>query len=662
MEATREIYWNVGHGVLAPMYLLAFAAVGAMAYGVYTFSRNLVSIGKPETRTDNISRRLALMGRDTLLQLKALKGGGAAGMAHALFFWSFLVLTAGTTLVFIQADFTDPLLGHRFLTGGFYKLFSLALDMAGLVAILAIGWLFIRRYFLRPPGLESSWEDALAHTLLFLALVTGFMVEGLRMAATELDTNMALAYWSPVGLVFAKVFHATMFDGAEPSSLLTWHKLIWWSHFLICLGFFTAIGYTKLRHIFLVPASYALMDMGPVGKLVTLDLEDENAQQFGAAAPADLLWKDLFDTGACVKCKRCQDACPAHFTGKPLSPMKLVTDIGAAIASGAETPLFEVVGEDAVWACVTCRACQQVCPAGVEHVRKVIDIRRNLALMEGKFPGDEVARAMDAIEVNGNPLGYAPAARGEWAEGMAISTDKMNVLYFAGCYASYDRRNIKVARALVGVLDKLGVKAGILGKREKCCGEPARKMGNEYLYQSVAAENIEAIHATGAKKIVTTCPHCFHTLDKEYRDLGLDASVEVEHYTTFLAESLDKFKAMADSGSVTYHDSCYMGRYSGVFDQPRALLSAIGAQVTEMERSRESSFCCGGGGGRVLAEESLGRRINAERALMAGATGAGSVVSNCPFCLTMLEDGVKTSGLEDKIKTLDLIELLAERL
>ncbi|MDH5510568.1 MAG: (Fe-S)-binding protein [Nitrospinota bacterium] len=656
MEATREIYWNVGHGALIPMYLLAILAVGVMAYGVYTFSSALASVGKPETRTDNLIRRLALMARDALLQLKALKGSGA-GLAHAIFFWSFLLLTAGTTLVFIQADFTDPLLGHRFLTGDFYRLFSLALDLAGLAAILAIGGLFIRRYFLRPQGLESSWEDALAYTLLFLALVTGFMVEGLRMAATELDANMALAYWSPVGLIFAKGFH-----GMGSTGLLTWHKLAWWSHFLICLGFFVAIGYTKLRHIFLIPANYALADMGPVGKLITLDLEDENAQQFGAAAPTDLLWKDLFDTGACVKCKRCQDACPAQITGKPLSPMKLVTDIGAALASGVKTPLFEVVGEDAVWACVTCRACQQVCPAGVEHVRKIIDIRRNLALMEGRFPGDEVSRAMDAIEVNGNPLGYAPAARGDWADGLEIAQGDMDVLYFAGCYASYDRRNMKVARAFVSVLDKLGIKAGILGKREKCCGEPARKMGNEYLYQSMVAENIEAIHASGAGKIVTTCPHCFHTLEKEYRDLGLDAAVEVEHYTTFLAECLDKFKAVADSGAVTYHDSCYMGRYSGVFDQPRALLSAAGARVMEMERSRESSFCCGGGGGRILAEESLGRRINAERASMAGATGARAVVSNCPFCLTMLEDGVKTSGLEDKIRTLDLIELLAERL
>jgi len=657
MEATREIYWNVGHGVLIPMYLLALAAVGAMAYGVYTFAMTLASAGRPEQRTDNLPRRLFLMARDALLQARTLKGGGATGLAHALFFWSFLVLTAGTTLVFIQADITDPFFGHRFLTGGFYLLFSLALDLAGLTAILAMGWLFVRRYFARPPGLESSWDDALVYTLLFMALVSGFMVEGLRMAATELGSNMALAYWSPVGLVSAKAF-----SGLDQSWLLFLHKVMWWAHFLACLGFFVSIGYTRLRHVFLIPANYAFASMDQSGKLTTLDLEDESAGQFGAAGPAGLLWKDLFDTGASVKCKLCQDVCPAHFTGKPLSPMKLVTDIGAALTLGPDTPLAQAAGEDAVWACVTCRACQQVCPAGVEHVRKIIDIRRNLVLMEGKFPGEEVARAMDAMEVNGNPLGYAPAARGDWAEGLTPAAGEMDILYFAGCYASYDPRNIKVARAFFDVLGKLGVKAGILGKKGKCCGEPARKMGNEYLYQALAAENIEAIHATGAGKVVTTCPHCYHTLDKEYRDLGLDPAVKVEHYTTFLDDHSGIFRTLDDAESATYHDSCYMGRYSGVFAQPRALLRAAGARVTEMERCGENSFCCGGGGGRLLAEESLGRRINAERAAMAGATGAGVVVSNCPFCLTMLEDGVKTAELEGKIRTMDLAEILAGRM
>jgi len=636
------------------MYLLALAAVGFMAYGLIQRVRALLHAGKS---TADIKLQIGRALWQTLAQLKAISHGGAAGWGHAIFFWCFLILTAGTTLVFIQADFTDLLFGYKFLKGGFYKIFSLALDLAGLAAILAMGGLFIRRYIFRPVGLASEPADALIHILLFLALATGFVVEGLRMAATELDMNMALAQWSPVGLVVAKVFH-----GMDMASLTMAHKITWWIHFLICLAFFIAIPLTKLRHIFYIPVNYALAPAGASGKLSTMALDDETAEKFGASQPADLLFKDLFDTAACVKCKRCQDQCPAHATGKPLSPMKLTQDIGAALASGVGSSLVEAVGEDAVWACVTCRACEAVCPAGVEHVRKIIEMRRGMALMEGRFPGDEVVRALDAIEVNGNPLGAALAARGDWAEGLALTGEGMEVLYFTGCYACYDRRNIKVARSFMTILGKLGVKAGTLGKKEKCCGEPARKMGNEYLYQTVAAENIESIHATGAKKIVTTCPHCFHTLANEYPDLGLDPQISVEHYTTFLAARMASFKPNGPIAPVTYHDSCYMGRYNGVFSQPRELLAAIGAPVTEMAKSRETSFCCGGGGGRILAEEKLGTRINAAKAAMAGDTGAAMVVSNCPFCLTMLEDGVKTGGLEEKMKPVDLAELLADRM
>jgi Fe-S oxidoreductase/nitrate reductase gamma subunit len=656
MEASREIYWNVGHGVLIPMYLMAFTAIGVMAYGLYSAAVALAAKGKPEERTGDLPLRLRLMLKDVLLQLKVIRGGGFAGLGHAIFFWSFLLLTLGTTLVFIQADITDLISGYRFLKGDFYKAFSLTLDIAGLAAILAMGGLAVRRYILRPDGLANAPDDWLIHALLFLALVTGFIVEGLRMAATEMDTNMALAYWSPVGLVLAKAFH-----GMAPASLTMAHKGMWWTHFVICLGFFVSIPYTKLKHIFYIPANQVLADMGPVGKLATLNLEDETATRFGAAKPGDLSWKDLFDAGACVKCKRCQDACPAHFTGKPLSPMKLVMDIGAALATGEDTPLAQAVGEEAVWACVTCRACQAVCPAGVEHVRKIIDIRRNLMLMEGKLPGDEAKKALEGIEVNGNPLGFAPAARADWAEGISLPTEGADVLYFAGCYACYDRRSVKVARAFMVILGKLGVKTATLGKGEKCCGEPARKLGNEYLYQTMAGGNIAAINSMGIKRIVTTCPHCFHTLNKEYRDLGLDAGIAVEHYTTFLAPHAGRF-SRGDMAPVTYHDSCYLGRYSGVLDQPRQLLSAIGATVKEMDRSRERSFCCGGGGGRALTEERIGKRINATRAGMAGDTGAGTLVSSCPFCLTMLEDGVKTAGLDGKIRPMDLLELLAERI
>ncbi len=293
-------------------------------------------------------------------------------------------------------------------------------------------------------------------------------------------------------------------------------------------------------------------------------------------------------------------------------------------------------------------------------------MRRNMVLMEGEFPGEEVTAAIDNVEVNGNPLGMAFAARGDWAQELGVKTlaedPEVDVLYFVGCYASFDKRNIRIARSLVEICRHAGIRVGILGQEEKCCGEPVRKMGNEYLYQMSAMENIETIKAYGVEKVITTCPHCFNTLNKDYRDLGFEA--EVEHHTVFLERLLreDRLRLKPERFAATYHDSCYLGRYNDLYEAPRTLLAASGANLQEMEASRSESFCCGAGGGRILAEEKLGRRISEERACMAGETGAETLVSNCPFCLTMFEDGIKGADLQEKLSTVDIAEVIASRL
>lgn len=657
MEATREIYWNVGSAVLVPMYAFAAIAAGALVYGFY---RRLAvyRLGKPKNRTDAPAARLVPFARDALLQTRVIRGG-LPGVAHGLFFWSFVLLFIGTTLIFIQADFTDPLFGYRFLKGWFYKAFSLTLDIAGLVAVVMMAGLFVRRYLVRPAGLENKPDDILMHTLLFLVMVTGFIVEGLRMAATEIPDNMGLAMYSPVGLAVGM-----MFDGAGDDALRRWHAATWWIHFFIAMGFIASIPFSKFRHLFTTPVNYFFEDRGPKGGLVTLDLEDEAAESFGAASVAELSWKDIYDADACTICKRCQDACPAWATGKPLSPMKVVNQIGDTAFAEVEGNLIEIVTRDVLWACVTCRACQEACPAAIEHVGKIVDMRRHLVLMEGEFPGDEVKQAMDSSEVNGNPLGMAPSARGGWAEGLGVKDagEGADVLYFAGCYASFDKRNIKVARSFVQALAAAGFSVAIMGKDEKCCGEPMRKLGNEYLYQTMAQENIERMKASGAKKIVTTCPHCYNTLSKDYRDLGFD--MEVEHQAALLPRLIKegRLKIRSEKLDITYHDSCYMGRYNDIYDPQRDALREAGCEIAEMDKSRADSFCCGGGGGLALAGESTGERINATRVKMAARTGAGHLVSNCPFCLTMFEDGVKTANLEGEIRPKDLAEIVAERL
>jgi len=656
----REIYWNVGTGEIVLMYLFAGAAVSVMAYGL-SLRVNVYRQGRPLDRTDKPLARLAVFFREAILQ-KTTLNEKIPGLAHALFFWSFLALFAGTTLVFIQADITDPLFGVRFLKGGFYLLFSFSLDIAGLVAMLGLGVLLVRRYVRRPAGLESTWSHALMHALLFAILSTGFLVEGLRMAATELRSNMELAYFSPVGLMVAQLF-----SGAGDEAIAKMHTFAWWLHLSVSLAFIASIPFTGFRHIFTAPANHFFADRRPKGSLATLDLEDEQAEGFGAASVSELSWKDLLDADACVSCARCQNRCPAYRTDKPLSPMKIVQQIEEAAFGEPGANLVELITGGALWSCTTCLACQQACPAGVEHAGKIIEIRRHMALMQGSFPGEEVVTALENIEVNGNPFGMAPAARGDWAKGLNNVTalagnPGVDIVYFAGCAASFDARNRKVAVSFMNLARAAGLTVGILGKEEKCCGEPARKLGNEYLYQTTATENIERLKSYGTKKVVVTCPHCLTALARDYRDLGLE--IEVEHHTVFLRRLLDegRLSVTPEAFACVYHDSCLLGRSHGVYEQPRSILRAAGGDVREMEESRAESFCCGGGGGRFFAEEKLGSRINATRARMAAGTGAGVLAVNCPFCLSMLEDGVKTGGLEGRLAPKDIAEILEKNL
>lgn len=659
MEFTREIYWNVGHGALTliPMYLLAICAVVILAKG---FLQRLAVYkqGLPLERTADLGARIGDMAVSVLLQKKVTRVVWV-GLFHGLFFWGFFLLFIGTTLIVVQADFTDLLFDYVFLKGTFYKIFSITLDSAGLVSLVMLAALFVRRYVLKPEGLETKKDDAIMHGLLFLILVTGFVIEGARMAVTELGTP--LAAWSPVGLAVANAI-----AGVGEEGLRILHKITWWFHLVLVVGFIGLIPFTKFRHIFTTSANYLFADRGPKGKLVNLDLEDEDAEKFGATHIGDLSWKDIFDADACTLCKRCQDRCPAYNTDKPLSPMKVVNQIGEVAFDSPEADLVETLTKDVLWACTTCRACQEICPASIEHVSKIVELRRSMVLMEGEFPGEEVMTAMEQTEVNGNPLGIGYAQRGAWAEELGVKTvaedPDVDILYFVGCYASFDKRNIGVATSFIKLCQAAGVKVGILGKEEKCCGEPMRKMGNEYLYQTLAMENIELINSYNIKKVVTSCPHCFNTLEKDYRDLGLE--VEVVSYTVFLKSLLvsGKLKIKSEEFTCTYHDSCYLGRHNDIYEPPRSLIAAAGGRIVEMTKSRDEAFCCSAGGGRIMADEKIGERINVKRVQMAVETGAPALLSNCPFCLTMFEDGVKGADVEESLRPRDIAEVLADRL
>jgi Fe-S oxidoreductase/nitrate reductase gamma subunit len=659
MEFTREIYWNVGHGAptLIPMYLLVISSIVLLIRGGIKRIRVYKS-GNPLNRFDHPATRLTEALSAMILQKKVIRTAWP-GMLHGLFFWGFGLLFIGTLLILLQADFTDLFFDVVFLKGTFYKLFSVTLDLAGLACILMLGGLLVRRYLFRPRGLETRTDHAVMHAVLMVILFTGFIIEGARIGVTEMGTP--LAGWSPVGLQVARLFS---FMGEE--GLLLLHRITWWLHLLMVMTFLVILPLTRFRHILTTSANTFFRDLGPKGKLVSLDMEDEDAESFGASNITEMTWKDIFDADACTLCKRCQDRCPAYNTDKPLSPMLLVSQLGDAAWNNPEANLIDTVTRDVLWSCTTCRACQEICPAAIEHVGKIVDMRRSLVLMEGEFPGEEVMAAMEATEVNGNPLGIGYAQRGEWAEELGVPVmaedSEVDVLYFVGCYGSFDKRNIKVARAFIECCRAAGVRVGILGKEEKCCGEPMRKMGNEYLYQGLAMENIDTIKGYGVKKIVTTCPHCYNTLEKDYRDLGFEA--EVVSYTVFLEELVKtgRLKINSKAQRCTYHDSCYLGRHNDIYKQPRTLIEAAGGVIAEMDKSRAESFCCSAGGGRIMADEKIGERINVRRVKMAAETGAPTLVSNCPFCLTMFEDGVKGADLEGNLVPRDIAEILAERI
>jgi Fe-S oxidoreductase/nitrate reductase gamma subunit len=678
MEATRELYWNIhAEWLVYPLFLLAIAIFG---YGVYQ-RYSLWKIGQPATRNDQPVKRLKAV-LDYIITHRKILRQRQPGLMHLLIFWGMLVLVLGTTVVALKAD-----IGIDIMYGKLYLFFmSLGLDLFGLGVLIGLLIAIVRRYVQKPDGLDNRQDDMVILLILTAIIITGFLTEGLRIAAT-LDPWAA---WSPVGNAISVIFSGLSVAGME-----TTHQVLWWVHLFLAFGLIAYIPFSKLIHIVTSPLNTYFRSLEPKGVLSYINMEDEDAETFGVAKLEEFTWKDLMDTDACVRCGRCQDNCPAHLSGKPLSPKSLIQDLKshlnekgkvildskqASIQKGEshneaaasneavnevmeKTLVGDIVSEDTLWSCTTCRSCMEQCPMLVEHVSKVVDLRRNQVLMESNFPA-EAQIAFRNMENNGNPWGIGWQTRADWAKDLGVKTideePEVEYLYWPGCSGAFDSRNRKVSVALVKLLQTAGVKFAILGNEEKCCGDSARRLGNEYLYYSLAQENIETMKGHGVKKIITQCPHCFNTLKNDYPQLG--GNFEVIHHAELLSELIKHGKLSPKQSlhatTVTYHDSCYLGRYNDIFSQPREILQAVGAKVVEMDRSHEKSFCCGAGGGRMWLEENLGERINEMRTDQALATSATMVGTACPFCLTMISDGIKVKEVE--VKAMDLAEILAQ--
>ncbi|WP_079932928.1 heterodisulfide reductase-related iron-sulfur binding cluster [Carboxydocella sp. ULO1] len=645
------------------MWSLLVLTLIVFAKGIYERYK-VWQVGQPEKRWQSEHTSWKRFLSNSFGHLRLLRDK-YPGIMHWLIFWGFVVFAIGTLSVMLEEDFKIPI--YR---GSYYLVLSFLLDIFGAGAIVGLLMALWRRYVIRPPRLDSNPDDGVTLLLILGIIVTGFILEGLRISFTK----DPWAGWTPVGFMLAKSF-SQMAETAQRNL----HQVIWWIHLLLTFGFIAYIPHSKLFHIITGSLNQYLAKDKAAQALVPLNLEDENIEQFGIAEIQQFTWKQLMDGDACIRCGRCQDNCPAHLTQKPLSPKKFTQDLKNHLYERVEkfrqtneeigglALVPEVIEEDVVWSCTTCRSCEEQCPVFVEHVPKIVDLRRNLVMMESNFPS-EAQLAFRSMENNGNPWNIGWKSRADWAQELSVpllvEDSEVEYLYWPGCSGAFDNRNKKVAIAVVKLLQKAGVSFGILGTEEKCCGDSARRLGNEYLFQNLAQENIETMNGYGVRKIITSCPHCYNTIKNEYPHFG--GNYQVYHHSEFLAQLLKEGRLKPQKKldlQCTYHDSCYLGRYNDIYTEPRAILDTItGLAVLEMERNREKGFCCGAGGGRMWLEEHIGKRINLERTEQALTTGANTIVTACPFCLTMLEDGTKMKNVNETIKTKDLAELLWESL
>jgi Fe-S oxidoreductase/nitrate reductase gamma subunit len=590
------------------------------------------------------------------------------GLMHALIFWGVTIQVLGTALNLMQMQLFIPLIELPFPRGGAYLAYELVMDLAGIAILAGVSMALFRRLALRPKSLETRWDDYYALALLGLIPIAGFMLEATRL----LSAAPPWSGWSPVGNFLARIFGAFGMTSGTAAGL---HTLLFWTHAALGLTLFASIPFTKLRHLVFTPLNVVVRSRRKDGVLAMIE-NIEETELLGVGKITEFTPRQLLSLDACVRCGRCEEVCPAAISGMAYSPRTLiralrddmVATLNATYGKNEHELLGDVLAEELPWSCTTCGACLVRCPAFVNPVDEIIDLRRYQVLTTGKMP-KTVGESLRNMERQGNPWGMPPEERLAWAEGLEVREltpgDETDVLLFLGCAFAFDERNKKVARSFAGLLQKMGVDFGILGMDEMCCGETARRLGHEYLFQVLAQDNIAILSQIKFNRIVTQCPHCFNTLKEEYPQFGGD--FKVQHYTEYMAESsiLTDLAAANDSTSsarLAYHDSCYLGRYNQIYQAPRQLLDQVGTNRVEMLRREENSFCCGGGGGQMWLETDAETRINHRRLEDAKEVQAEVVATACPYCLIMFDDAIRSKGLGDDIQVVDIAEILEKNL
>lgn len=591
-----------------------------------------------------------------------------AGLMHALLFWGVTIQILGTAINLMQMQLFIPFVELSFPRSTAYLLYELVMDLAGVAILLGVLMAALRRAVLRPAELKTHWDDWFALGLLGLIAIVGFSLEALRLLATE----PAWASWSPVGNAVAAGLRRL---GVSTGSAMVLHLPLFWTHIILGLAFIASIPFTKLRHLVTTPLNVLLRPRRKEGTIPFIE-NIEEAETLGIGHITEFSPRQLLSFDACLNCGRCEAVCPVALSGIPYSPRSFIQELRQTMVTTLMSPNGqtdpELVGktmpEAMPWACTTCGACLTACPAFINPIDQVVDLRRYQVLSTGNVP-KSVGDVLRNLERAGNPWGLPTADRTAWTDGLEIRElqpgEETDVLLFMGCTASYDERNVKVARALVSLLQQAGLDFAILGPNEGCCGETARRLGHEYLFQMLAEQNIETFSQVKFRRLVTQCPHCFNTLKNEYPQLG--GNYEVLHYTQLLTElalelTLDLPGQQAGAARVTFHDPCYLGRYNQVYAEPRDLLKQVGISPLEMDRRGKNSFCCGGGGGQMWLESEAETRVNRHRLQDALAVQADVVATACPYCLLMFEDAIHSQGLTDQIQTWDIAEVLAAEL
>jgi len=687
---TRILFEAFSAAEVRLFYLLGYAAIAVFCYGAYVQIRKYRR-GAALKLEGGLGVRFGAMLSSVLSHRTIDRRDPAAGGAHRLIFYGFMLLFAGTATITLEYDILEPLFGIRFWQGDFYLVFSLVLDVAGVALIAGLLYMMYRRGWLRLPKLDYARPDRVPGDpdfnrpqyrredwaflwLLLIIACTGYVLEGARLVWLQGRPDVwDTRWWSPVGALLAQGMRALGLEA--PGGAVLRHGL-WWFHGLIALFLIALIPYTKVKHIFTAAASLMVRDPLAAQRLPRIP---DSQQQVGAAKITDFNWKQLLNLDACTKCGRCHEACPARAVGAPLSPRDVILSLRefaqATLESGAVPAAAELdihgkapgqVAMETLWSCRTCMACVEICPVAVEHVPIIVQMRRKL--VEDGAMDPLLTKTLQTIHKTGNSFGESKRKRGAWSKALPFPVkdarkEPVDVLWFVGDYASFDPRNQKVSQVFASLLQEAGVDFGILYDGESNAGNDVRRVGEEGLYEVLATANVNALSNASFKSVVTTDPHSFNTIRNEYPDFG--GKYEIQHYTTLVKQLFAEKRLQVTKPlkyRVTFHDPCHLGRFNKGYDAPRDILALLGCELVEMGRCKANSFCCGAGGGRIWVPDPVGSEKPAQNRMKEAAAipGLEVYVVSCPKDLTMFEDALKTTGNEGKFVVKELIELIRE--